>query len=36
VAVVGGVLMWWLAPTPASAQVGGRVTVSPAGVGVTF
>ncbi len=36
VAVVGGALMWWLAPRSASPQSGGQVTVGPGSVRVTF
>jgi len=36
-AVVGGALMWWLAPRSVNAtQVGGHVTVGPGSVRVTF
>jgi anti-sigma-K factor RskA len=36
VAVVGGVLMWWLAPRPAGPPLSGQVTVGLGTVGVTF
>jgi hypothetical protein len=36
VAVVGGVVMWWLAPASVNAHVGGQVTVGPGSVRVTF